>query len=203
MKINFNKAFTLIELLVVITIIWILATWAVTVYTSQIQKWRDATRISSLESLRGWIEQYYQDDSEYPEKTAFSWIKMYVPVLPKDPKTNQANKNTSLEYAYNVWEDDNGIANQIYEVSCWFENSGNNDNKAAKDWGNDPHRLEVWIVIKEWDTAINTSIAWAISSEASWVESWEPKCVTSWSWSNKSGLSNCDDNNKNIILVIK
>lgn len=201
MKINFNKAFTLIELLVVITIIWILATWAVTVYTSQIQKWRDATRISSLESLRGWIEQYYQDDSEYPEKTAFSWIKVYVPVLPKDPKTHQANKNTSLEYAYNVWEDDNGIANQIYEVSCWFENSGNNDNKAAKDWGNDPYRLEVWIVIKDWDTAINTSIKWALKEEsfASWVESWNPICVTSWSWWTNSTMWNC----YNDILVIK
>jgi prepilin-type N-terminal cleavage/methylation domain-containing protein len=39
------KAFTLIELLVVITIIGILATGAVAIYTSQIQKARDTTRL--------------------------------------------------------------------------------------------------------------------------------------------------------------
>jgi prepilin-type N-terminal cleavage/methylation domain-containing protein len=45
--------FTLIELLVVITIIGILATGATSVYTSQIQKARDSTRISDIHILRG------------------------------------------------------------------------------------------------------------------------------------------------------
>jgi prepilin-type N-terminal cleavage/methylation domain-containing protein len=53
MRLQYNKkGFTLIELLVVITIIGILATGAVTVYTSQIQKARDTTRITSMNALK-------------------------------------------------------------------------------------------------------------------------------------------------------
>jgi general secretion pathway protein G len=61
-----KKGFTLIELLVVITIIGILATGATAVYTSQIQKARDTTRINDMETLRAGIEQFYQDKSQYP-----------------------------------------------------------------------------------------------------------------------------------------
>jgi prepilin-type N-terminal cleavage/methylation domain-containing protein len=51
-KTGSKKAFTLIELLVVITIIGILATGATAVYTSQIQKARDTTRINDIEALK-------------------------------------------------------------------------------------------------------------------------------------------------------
>ena len=51
-KTGSKKAFTLIELLVVITIIGILATGATAVYTSQIQKARDTTRINDLEAFK-------------------------------------------------------------------------------------------------------------------------------------------------------
>jgi general secretion pathway protein G len=61
MKLQDKKGFTLIELLVVITIIGILATGATTVYTSQIQKARDTTRISDMKALQSAIEQVYQD----------------------------------------------------------------------------------------------------------------------------------------------
>jgi general secretion pathway protein G len=62
-----QKGFTLIELLVVITIIGILATGAVTTFTSQIQKARDTTRISDIKALQSATEQSYQDTSVYPE----------------------------------------------------------------------------------------------------------------------------------------
>ncbi len=45
---NNSRGFTLIELLVVITIIGILATGGVGVFTQQIQKARDTTRITDL-----------------------------------------------------------------------------------------------------------------------------------------------------------
>ncbi|USN59359.1 MAG: prepilin-type N-terminal cleavage/methylation domain-containing protein [Candidatus Peribacteria bacterium] len=65
------KGFTLIELLVVITIIGILATGATSVYTSQIQKARDTTRLNDLSALQASIEQVYQDTSEYPGSDSF------------------------------------------------------------------------------------------------------------------------------------
>lgn len=63
---NSTRGFTLIELLVVITIIGILATGATSVYTSQIQKARDTTRINDIKALQSGIEQAYQDNSAYP-----------------------------------------------------------------------------------------------------------------------------------------
>jgi prepilin-type N-terminal cleavage/methylation domain-containing protein len=53
MKLQRTKlGFTLIELLVVITIIGILATGAVSVYTSQIQKARDSVRLTDVTALK-------------------------------------------------------------------------------------------------------------------------------------------------------
>jgi prepilin-type N-terminal cleavage/methylation domain-containing protein len=49
---NTKLGFTLIELLVVITIIGILATGATSIYTSQIQKARDSTRITSISAIQ-------------------------------------------------------------------------------------------------------------------------------------------------------
>jgi general secretion pathway protein G len=68
MKLQRTKlGFTLIELMVVITIIGILATGAVSVYTSQIQKARDSNRVTSLKALQSSVEQAYSDVSEYPD----------------------------------------------------------------------------------------------------------------------------------------
>ncbi len=67
MKCSLKQGFTLIELLVVITIIGILATGAVSVYTSQIQKARDTTRINDVKALQSGVEQYYQDTYVYPQ----------------------------------------------------------------------------------------------------------------------------------------
>jgi len=82
-----KKAFTLIELLVVITIIGILATGATSVYTSQIQKARDTTRINDIDALKMSIEQAYQDSFEYPGATKFkNEVLKYMDSLPRDPK---------------------------------------------------------------------------------------------------------------------
>lgn len=171
-----NKAFTLIELLVVITIIGILATWAIAVYTSQIQKWRDATRITSINALKWWVEQFYQDDSSYPNTWSwFIWVKDYVPNLPKDPKSGKSTTNTSLDYAYNVWNDANGIDHQVYEISTWLENTWNVKAKATdtEDGWNDPYRLEIWIILSwTWlalNTAINKDVAVKVSSWVTWT----------------------------------
>lgn len=166
-KIGSKKAFTLIELLVVITIIGILATWAVSVYTSQIQKARDTTRINDVTALKSWIEQTYQDSGEYPAKwAAFSWVAVYTPKIPKDPKTWQTSANTSFDYAYNVNADWNSVANQEFEISTGFENAWTTTSKAWWDGGNDANRLELWIDV--WTN--NTQLNWK-QALTSWVSS--------------------------------
>ena len=145
-----KKGFTLIELLVVITIIGILATGAVTTFTTQIQKARDTTRISDQKALTTGVEQFYQDTSTYP-RGARDWtsgastlVTNYVPSLAEDPKHNQTCNGSRCGYVYIVAADSVGIVQGAYELSIAFENQGNVTSKAVNtaDNGNDPNRLE-------------------------------------------------------------
>jgi len=145
-----KKGFTLIELLVVITIIGILATGAVTTFTTQIQKARDTTRISDQKALTTGVEQFYQDTSTYP-RGARDWtsgastlVTNYVPSLAEDPKHNQTCNGSRCGYVYIVAADSVGIVQGAYELSIAFENQGNVTSKAVNtaDNGNDAARLE-------------------------------------------------------------
>jgi general secretion pathway protein G len=147
---SIKKGFTLIELLVVITIIGILATGATTVFTSQIQKARDSTRVTDIKALLSGIEQVYQDTSEYPVKgLAFSGVTAYVPKFPIDPKTEQGTADSVFDYLYNVGDDENGVRRQEYELSTTFEQNGNITSKAAPDGGDDDNRLEIGLDIED------------------------------------------------------
>lgn len=159
---SIQKGFTLIELLVVITIIGILATGAVTTFTSQIQKARDTTRISDVNALKSGIEQFYQDVAEYPagwidwltQANATS-VQDYNPRLAQDPKTGQNCNESKCGYVYIVAPDANGITDGAYEISTAFENNANKNQKAADaaDNGNDPNRLENWVGNDGFDTS--------------------------------------------------
>ena len=200
--------FTLIELLVVITIIGILATWAVSVFTSQIQKARDSTRITSLTAIKSWVEQSYQDESEYPEPSAFSWVTVYTPNLPIDPKTSQSSSITSFEFAYAVWPDENWITGQDYEVSVWFENQWNVDKKAWDDGGSNENRLEIWIDLSgnntriNWDQSGTSWVAWWIPSNNCIGASWTDESITT-AWDATAACSDSTTSAQSSILVIR
>lgn len=159
-----KKWFTLIELLVVITIIGILATGAVSVYTSQIQKARDSTRTTDIKAVQAWIEQFYGDNGEYPSGVAwgkaFSGVVAYVQ-MPSDPKSGQARTWSAFDYLYNSSADANTIPYQEYEISATYEQSANTTEKSAKDWGEDDNRIELWINLT--DTGHDTSVSAAIA----------------------------------------
>lgn len=148
---SIKKGFTLIELLVVITIIGILATGATTVFTSQIQKARDSSRITAANAVRGGIEQFYQDTSTYPSGTT-DWLTAgtvdmqdFLPTLAEDPKHNETCNGSRCGYVYTVWPDVVWIHDGAYELSTAFENQGNIDSKAGSgsDNGEDDSRLEI------------------------------------------------------------
>jgi general secretion pathway protein G len=65
---SIKKGFTLIELLVVITIIGILATGGVSVFTTQLQGARDSTRIGDMKLMETGVHQYFNDQGTYPEE---------------------------------------------------------------------------------------------------------------------------------------
>lgn len=171
-----KSGFTLIELLVVITIIGILATGAVSIYTSQIQKARDSTRITSINALKSSVEQVYQDDSEYPLATTFiTQVGIYMENFPTDPKHAQPCNNSwsgtvDCWYAYVTWPDSNGILYGTYELSTGFENTWNVTARAAADSGTDNLRLEIWI-----DTNGNVT---AVAADAITATTWA--CTPAW-----------------------
>lgn len=180
-----TKWFTLIELLVVITIIGILATWAVAVYTSQIQKARDTTRINDVKAIQSWVEQVYQDKWEYPRANTFATeVNVYVEKLPTDPKYNQSCNNAwnaatqACAYAYVTGPDNNSILYGEYEVSTGLENSGNVTSKAAIDGGWvawELNRLEVWIDTLNNVTAVSSAAITTVRKGActvAWAVAW-------------------------------
>lgn len=171
MKLAIKKGFTLIELLVVITIIGILATGAVQVFTSQIQKARDATRISDITALRWGLEQAYQWSWSYPDKPDIGTeVSVFVPRLPTDPKSTEWSNNSVFDYLYNVGSDTNGIQNQIFEISTHLENASNIENQAETDGWQDDFRLEFWISVDTLVTSVNaTSTTWILSSVVTWT----------------------------------
>lgn len=164
-----QKGFTLIELLVVITIIGILATGAVTVFTSQIQKARDTTRIGDIKAIQGAVEQSFQDKFSYPTPAALiaastGTIDSYMQSRPQDPAFNQPNCTNSggtasinCDYIYAV----NGTTITGYEISAVFENKNNARSKAINtaDGGNDNDRFEVGTLKDRAGTAISSSSA--------------------------------------------
>ncbi len=174
-----KRGFTLIELLVVITIIGILATGAVAVYTAQIQKARDSTRINDIKAIQSGVEQVYQDSWEYPHSNEFStwntsawrtWVKTYVELIPSDAKLGQPCSGwDKCWYTYWVSSDANGILYWEYELSTAFENEWNVGNKAddTKDHGNDNHRFEIWINVSS--AHHDTTTSWStITATSSW-----------------------------------
>jgi len=186
---NIIKGFTLIELLVVITIIGILATGAVSVYTSQIQKSRDSVRLTDIKAVQWGVEQFYQDQWEYPTAWlagTFSWVTAYVPKLPQDPKSANGSANSVFDYLYNVSVDSNTIPNQEYELSTHFEQQGNIDFKAKTDWWDDDTRMEVWINVNDTQQLTVVTLAgWIAKALAKYT------CLTPlWATTTSCGASN-------------
>ncbi len=200
------SGFTLIELLVVITIIGILATWAVSVYTSQIQKARDTTRITDMNALKWGLEQTFQDMWMYPGKastmattttcdasaaTSSPWdssvyctVKLgFLNSLPKDPKDGKSGNGSALVYTYNT-RDMHGVANQQYELSTWVEADWFKTSKAANsvDGWNDANRVEfgipwVWI-----HTCTNGTTACSGNSSASTISAASCTVLNATTW---------------------
>lgn len=174
---SIKKGFTLIELLVVITIIGILATGGTAIYTSQIQKARDSTRVTSINALKGAVEQVYQDEFEYPHANTFvTEVSPYLENMPSDPKhaqpCNNINGTVDCWFAYVANVDTNGILFGSFELSTAFENQGNVTSKAERwDNWNDDARLEIGSLT----STNNTTVALDGITAAPWA------CNLAWS----------------------
>jgi len=203
-----KKGFTLIELLVVITIIGILATWATTVYTSQIQKARDTTRINDIKALQSSVEQVYQDRRIYPSWNAFlidsEWVAVstYMPKIPRDPKDWQTcsnwwdtNIHNACVYRYQTWADSNWIDQWLYVISTWFESLWKTQSDWKKDWWPLQYRWEIWNGIIPWTTLLNV---WVVYSTSGCSETNVNKTTT---WILNSTCTNAPSTKNELITI--
>lgn len=108
-KQNINLGFTLMELIITIAVIGILAGGVLVVINpiAQIQKTRDAQRKNDLAQIQRALEQYYQDNGQYPPSSTTSpqyrivnsgvtaeWgsgdFSPYITKLPQDPVSGKS-----------------------------------------------------------------------------------------------------------------
>jgi len=83
-----EHGFTLIELLIVLTIMGLLASLAVPIVATSIQRAKESGLKENLFVMRSAIDDYYADNAKYPDALSDLVEKKYIRFLPKDPLTN-------------------------------------------------------------------------------------------------------------------
>lgn len=113
-----KKSFTLLEFVVVISIIGVLSSIAAPSMVSFVSKSRDARRIADMRTLTVTLEQFYMNNSRYPDNGTDGIsnsgeyigdnngpfersIALYMKgAMPKDPKHDTSNWTTGYFYSY-------------------------------------------------------------------------------------------------------
>jgi general secretion pathway protein G len=80
--------FTLIELMIVMSLIVILASIGLTVYTNSVIRAKESVLKEDLFRMRDAIDQYYSDQGKYPTSLQDLVSDKYLRAIPVDPFTN-------------------------------------------------------------------------------------------------------------------
>ena len=86
-----RSGFTLIELMVVMSLIVILASIGLTVYTNSVIRAKESVLKEDLFRMRDAIDQYYADKGKYPSTLDALVSEKYLRSIPVDPFTNSAD----------------------------------------------------------------------------------------------------------------
>ncbi|HTC91845.1 MAG TPA: prepilin-type N-terminal cleavage/methylation domain-containing protein [Terriglobales bacterium] len=92
-----QRGFTLIEMMIVISMIIILVSVAVPLYKQAILKARETVLKDDLFTLRKTIDEYTYDKKKAPASLDDLVTDGYLKQIPKDPMTNQADWNPTME----------------------------------------------------------------------------------------------------------
>ena len=85
------KGFTLLELLLVLTLLSLLAGLAAPVVTQTIVRAKEAALRENLQIMRHALDDYYADNSRYPEQLEDLVERRYLRFIPKDPMIDDAH----------------------------------------------------------------------------------------------------------------
>jgi len=86
-----ESGFTLLELMIVVSIIGILATFAVPSYRQSVVKAREAVLQQDLATMRDVLDQYRADRGKYPPSLKEIVTAGYLRAVPVDPITRSAS----------------------------------------------------------------------------------------------------------------
>jgi general secretion pathway protein G len=83
--------FTLIELMIVMSLIVILASIGLAIYTNSVTRAKESVLKEDLFRMRDAIDQFYSDKGEYPTSLQDLVSQKYLRSIPVDPFTNSAD----------------------------------------------------------------------------------------------------------------
>lgn len=86
-----SRGFTLLEMMIVISIMVILISIALPIYSQSVLRARESVLRNDLFNLRSLISQYTLDKQKAPQSLEDLQTAGYIKVIPKDPMTNEAN----------------------------------------------------------------------------------------------------------------
>ena len=86
-----RRGFTLIELMVVMSLIVILASVGLALYSNSVIRAKESVLKEDLFRMRDAIDQYYADKGEYPATLDALVSEKYLRTIPVDPFTNSAD----------------------------------------------------------------------------------------------------------------
>lgn len=126
-----SAGFTLIELMIVISMILILISVAIPMYTQSITRAREAVLRQNLFTLRSVIDQYSMDKQKAPQSLDDLVQAGYLKVIPTDPMTNSKDTWQPVQEDVLVSVDQNQPG--ITDVHSGAETSGS-DGTAYNTW---------------------------------------------------------------------
>ena len=92
-----GAGFTLIELMIVMSLIVILASIGLTLYTNSVIRAKESVLKEDLFRMRDAIDQYYADKGKYPVTLDSLVSEKYLRSIPLDPFTNSADTWRSIQ----------------------------------------------------------------------------------------------------------
>ena len=122
-----HAGFTLIELIVVMAIVALLVSIAAPRYLLSLERAREASLRSSLQTLRAAIDQYTADRGHYPDSLESLVAARYLREAPEDPLTGRRDSWVLLApapdslLAGGVWDVRSGAAGRSRDGGLYAE----------------------------------------------------------------------------------
>ncbi len=126
-----TEGFTLIEMMIVMSLIVILASVGLTMYTNSQTSAREAVLREDLFRMRDAIDQYYADKNRYPASLDALVTDKYLRAIPADPFTNSAE---TWQTTLSEGDPANPAAEPgIFDVKSGSDRTGS-DGRPYADW---------------------------------------------------------------------